>query len=431
MNKILFVNSPIRSNALPNLIPTGPGILCNHLMRHNIEVDFWDLNQYRPVLTNDEIKEQLEATLCDVNLVMISGLITTYKAQKNISKMIKEIKPNAVIIAGGSCASSVPSLLLEKTDIDCVVIGEGEDAILEIVADYSQGNLKKYYDPKGLKLPLSEYPWPCWDNINMDVYLKNPFWGPGSGNLSTITTLKQDRSINIIATRGCPWRCNFCAHSLINYSTRNTNDVINEIATLINKYNVTFIGFVDDNILCNKSWLIELCLKLKPLSIKWGAHARADMVDEEILSVMYSSGCVYLGFGIESWSPIILKRWNKKLDIAKAVKGIWLCREFGIFPNCTYIFGDKEDTVSTLTETSRMMYETKTMNQMFWLTPYPGTTLWKDYYSNGQIITPWEKIGFESYIERLADAQNYTVNLTRWPLEEAIYLKKLCENGDL
>ena len=113
------------------------------------------------------------------------------------------------------------------------------------------------------------------------------------------------------------------------------------------------------------------------------------------------------------------------------VNAIWNSREAGIYPNCTYIFGFPGETVETLKETSFFMKETQTQNKLFCATPYPKTELFHSVYKAGKIIGPWEEFDFEAYIMHLGDAQQYTINLTRWPIEEALALKKLCEDGQL
>ncbi|MFH1673063.1 MAG: radical SAM protein [Pseudomonadota bacterium] len=437
MSKILLINSPIRLNAKPNTIPYGLATIASTLRDNGFEVEIYDVNALRPS------KEEIVSTLRkkEWNIVGVSGLITTYKFQKWLIPELRKIYRSAPIVSGGGLATSNSELLFKNTDVDVAVLGEGEATMLELCRALGAGDdvgrvdgiwfrdggtVIKNSHRKNIE-ELDTIPFPAWDLLPIEIYLKNPIWGDASRNSSGFRDdINVNRSMNIISSRGCPFSCNYCYHLFgrSSYRFRSAENVIEEIETLVVRYGVDFIGFVDDNMMSSEKHLLEFCdlLEAKQFPITWGCHGRVTSARPEILERMAEAGCVWIGYGIESGSQKILNAMNKRATVQQAQKAIVDTRAAGIYPNTTFIFGYPGETIHTINETIAFKKDLGLKCGSFFATPYPGTTLYKSIRDKIE--------DEESFVEALGDATDFVINLTDFKDEELFELKRRCDSNE-
>jgi radical SAM superfamily enzyme YgiQ (UPF0313 family) len=123
-------------------------------------------------------------------------------------------------------------------------------------------------------------------------------------------------AIGIITSRGCPYKCTFCAritgHKL---RFKTIDQIIDEIKYLKEKFKIKQFHFYDDTITCNKNFIKTLCNRIidENLNLHWSCFARVDTVDEEILGLMKKAGCFVIMYGVESLDEKIL------LDVKKGI----------------------------------------------------------------------------------------------------------------
>lgn len=434
--KVLLINSPIRLDAKPNCIPYGLANIASALRNTGCEVEILDLNALRPY--RDEIVETLRGR--SWHLVGVSGLITTYQFQKWIIPELKRINPDAPVISGGGLATSSSDLLLEKTPLDIAVLGEGEETMLELCRVVDEGDdLRRVRgirfregdcvvtNPRRKNIPdLDRIPFPAWDLLPLEIYLRNPIWGDVAGNSSGFRKgVRVTRSMNIISSRGCPFSCNYCYHLFgrSSYRLRSAQNVVDEVEALVDRYGTDFIGFVDDNMMASEARLLEFCdlMGRKRFPLTWGCHGRVTSARPEILERMAEVGCVWIGYGIESGSQEILDAMNKKATVAQAKEAIQNTRRAGIYPNTTFIFGYPGESLRTIQETIDFKREMGIECSSFFATPYPGTPLYEKI--KGCIRDQ------EDFIRRLGNATEFTINLTGFSDEEFFTLKG-CMDGN-
>ncbi len=426
---ILLINCPIRLTDVPRHIPYGLGILAALLEKEGYNVRVLDINAVR------EPQAAIEQWLAVNNkwdIIGISGLVTTYRYQKALVPIIRRTNPQARIIAGGGCATSVPELVFEHMDIDVAVLGEGEISLLEVVKTLEGGRSLQgirgiwyrengviYKNEPGENIEdLDSVPFPARHLLPLDRYLENSpiLFGP--------VAQRAKRRLDVITTRGCPFNCNFCYHmfgrSKIRY--RSPENVVEEIEMLIRDYDIDFISFLDENFTASKERVYRFAelIKAKNIKIPWGTSSRVHNVDRELLQVMKDSGCVYLSYGVESGSQEMLAKMNKKATVEQAKRAIELTREVGITAVATFIFGYPGETRQTIRETVKFCQDINMKKGFFFATPYPGTPLYEQVKS---------QIGDEDkFIDQLADAGEFVINLTDFSTAEMIGLKFLAEN---
>jgi len=194
------------------------------------------------------------------------------------------------------------------------------------------------------------------------------------------------RSATMITSRGCPFKCFFCSAHLTmgsKYRLRSVEKVLSEIEELKVKYGVDHIIFEDDTITLKRERIERICngLLKMPVRPSWYCLSRVDSMDEELAHLMKRAGCRMIAFGIESGSPHILKKINKKISLSKAKSAIEACNKAGIRSLCTFIVGFPFDTKETMKMTFKTAKELNpTMAIFFPLTPYPGTTVYNDFF---------------------------------------------------
>lgn len=424
MSKILLINSVIREFAPPNNVPLGVLYIASVLEQAGHEVDVCDMNALRTIDPNRE--RWLRAYRRPYDFIGLSGLIVTYQEQRRYLDYIMENYAafgSPFLISGGGLATSVPGFTFRNMpELHMLALGEGEQTILDVVSDRidnadTDGLIYRKYGchistkPRSLIQDLDTIPFPAWEKVPVEIYLRNPIWGGVVKNSSGID-YKAKRSMNLIVSRGCPYSCNFCYHYVFGkkYRMRSEKNVIEEIRTLKSLYDIDFVGFVDDNTTAIRSWTINFCEELikADLQIHWGCSARVNQVDPDLLSVMKQAGCEWIGFGVESASPKILEAMNKKTDPETAARAIQMVRNAGIYANATFICGYPGETRDDLRMTAQFMKETNCLNSMFYATPYPGTKLYED--AKPKILAKYKSE--DAYIKSLADATDFRVNLS-------------------
>jgi radical SAM superfamily enzyme YgiQ (UPF0313 family) len=176
------------------------------------------------------------------------------------------------------------------------------------------------------------------------------------------------------------------------YRARSIKDIFNELKVMVKKYNINNIMIYDDCFSVNKERLYEFCSQIKKLSeevnrdLKWHCQLTVNTVDKEMLKTMKNSGCEMISYGLESFSPTVLKSMRKPTtpqQIDKAFKET-LDAKIGIQGN--FIFGDIAETKETAKQT--LDYWKKNANAQIslgFVEPYPGSEIYKHCLKKGII----------------------------------------------
>jgi len=432
--KILLVNPPIREWSKPNVFPLGLGYIASILLQEHHEVEVLDINAYR--WDRAEVEERVKRACFDV--VGIGGIVTIYNYVKWLFSIIKKHHPDKQIIVGGSVGSSIPRLILEKNPVDVVCIGEGEETVRELIKGLEvKGDLSKvrgicFKDASGKifendkRSPMKELnsvPLPAWDLFPIEIYLKNPVgapnrnkWIDGSGDQDT------PLSMNLFATRGCPYQCIYCYHDFMGmgYRQRSPENVINEIETLYKNYGVAYFHFIDDEFVMKKDFVYRFCSLMKGLiktydrPFTWGCAGRVNLMTEDLILTMAEAGCVLIGYGIESGSQRMLDFIKKKVTVEQAKNAIRLTKKYLGWADCSFMIGYPGETKETIQETIDFCKELNLAPEViFFLTPYPGTELYRMALAQGKIRDEEEYIlGLDEQGEKIS------VNFTDFTDEE-------------
>ncbi|MEW6203286.1 MAG: radical SAM protein [bacterium] len=436
--KFLLINPPIREWAQPNCFPSGLGYIAAAIARESPdwEVEVLDVNALR--LSKEQVEEYIRNA--DYDLVGTSGLITIYKYNKWLIGILKKYHLDKKIIVGGSCATSVPHIMMEKNPVDILCIGEGEVTVTQLLHALSQGSPLGdvngiwfrtdageivHTPPRQPIMNLDELPHPKWELFPMDIYSTNPI---GAVNVNKWVDGKQRsdlqrKSMNLTPTRGCVYQCTFCYHDFMGakHRSRSPENVVEEILALKEKYNIEYFHFTDDCFVTSRKHVMRFCdLLLKEnLNIEWGCAGRVNLMTEELIAKMREAGCILIGYGIESGSQKMLDSMKKRVSVEAAKNAVRLTQKYFGWADCSFVVGLPGETRETIQETIDFCKELNLVPEViFFATPYPRTELYEIAMKTGKI--PDE----EEYILSLGEqGEKVRINFTDFSDEELTQIK--------
>lgn len=427
-------------NPLP---PLGLGYIGAVLENNGVEVKIvdclmegWDNrvdvgdNNIRIGLSFDKIREIIEGYAPDI--VGVNNLFTKQRENAhNIYKLAKSVNEDIITIAGGAHPTVMPELVLSDKNVDYVVIGEGEDTIIDLV-NYIEGKRDiSMLDGVGYKedgririIPktkfitdLDKLPFPARHLLNMEKYF---------GLKASHGSRRKDRFSPIITSRGCPAMCTFCsAHKVWGrrYRARSPENVIAEMKEIKEKYGIQEIMFEDDNVTMNAKRaekIFDLMIQEK-LDFVWDTPngVAAFALNEKLIRKMKESGCYKMNLALESGSQYVLDNVIKKpLKLDKMLPLVNYAREIDLEVGAFFVVGMPGETKEQIRDSFRLAKKWKFYAPFISIaTPYPGTEiyeickekgyLFKDYNLNNLVIfkhsfeTPqWTAQELDDLIER-------------------------------
>lgn len=234
---------------------------------------------------------------------------------------------NAVVIAHGSDATDNTQAYL-KSGFDFVLLGESELTLVELcdvllgersaevipgiaTLDACSGNVIRTA-PRPSSTPHLTMPWPARELIDMDQYRKA--WESAHGRFS----------LNLISSRGCPFRCNWCAKPIFGdtFAVRPAEDVADEVAELVGAFGAEHLWFADDIFGLNRHWVSEFAdaIVSRHVTVPFKIQSRADLMTDSTVDALRRAGCAEVWMGAESGSQSVLDAMDKGLRVGEISK---------------------------------------------------------------------------------------------------------------
>ena len=325
-----------------------------------------------------------------------------------MADIVRKYSQDVLIVAGGAHVTALPEETLKRSKIDIIVRGEGEDTIVEILK-YSKGRIglsgikgisykdngKVVHNPdRELMRSIDSLPFPARHLLPMEKYRVGNYLGPYGEKLA-----------NIVATRGCLYRCIFCGQDIIFKHTvrmRTAKKIADELEGIIKDFGIRAFLFEDSTFTAKPGLVEETCKEIlsRGLKIRWGAMGRVDLVDEKLYRLMKKAGCILIFYGIESGSQDILNRARKNITLDQARKAVKAARVAGIPVNTSFILGLPGENKNTIMKTIDFSIELDPDYATFSLaTPYPGTEFYDIAVKEGLDVSDWNKFKSARYSE--------------------------------
>jgi radical SAM superfamily enzyme YgiQ (UPF0313 family) len=418
---ILLIKPPFNSNLITTTLyePLELEYLAASVKDHNVRILDMRIN---PELINELI-------IFKPNLVGITAYTCDYNISKQILQQIKTFDKTIRTVVGGHHATFSPNDFVLPY-VDTIFIGYADQSFPQYVNAFENqeqikiipniginSNGKIFFTEKNdsSKTDLNALPLP--DRSLIKKY-QHKYHDAVRNNLTLLMT-----------SRGCPFRCNFCAcWKLMNgkYITRSPESIILELNNLPKTIDVVY--FSDDNTFSNikRMWKLSKLIKENNIDKKFQMYARADTIvkHQELFKDLKSAGLQFITIGLESFQDKDLNNYNKQTSISTNNRAIEILKELGIHILAHFIIRP-EYTLKDF----KLLYSYVIENNLFRpafpvLTPLPGTELYKetkdtfmitnfDYFDFVHSILP-TKLSPKEFYKQLANLYSSSYSIKRY-----------------
>lgn len=329
---------------------------------------------------SQEIIDELKSLNPD--LVAFSVVSDNYPWALNLSDRIKKVL-DVPIVFGGVHPSSVPEYVIQQPSIDYIVIGEGEEALVDLANNLEN---KKVCE----KIPN------IWTKNGLEV-IKNEV-RPLIQDLNALSLPDKDIFYNklpylhegyiTITSRGCTNKCTFCNNSLYKdkiyhgkakyFRRRSPENVLEELIQAKEKYRYATVHFWDEIFISNKQWLSEFLESYKKeINLPFTCCIHVNFIDEEVVSLLKNAQCWQAIMGVQSLNEELKKNiLNRRETNEKVKKTIQLLRDAGILVVCENMFGLPTQTEEDLVNMLQFYNETRPNRlSLYFLRYYPKTKI--------------------------------------------------------
>lgn len=341
---------PKEREVMKPYVPLGILYLSSHLRRKGFEVEIYD--------STFGSKDELFTILREGPPGAL-GIYANLMTRGNAVEIASVARAAGwTVMLGGPEPSNYPEQYL-NAGADLIVAGEAEltvEKLLQtgfdtanwagisgIVFRAIDGSLVRT-QPAPLIKDLDAQPWPDRQRVDIEQYLA--IWRRYHGK----------GSVSLITARGCPYRCNWCSHSVYGntHRRRSPKAVVDEVEWLLERYSPEMLWLADDVFTIHHGWLFEYAAEMqrRGLYIPFECITRADRVNEKVIETLSALGCFRLWIGSESGSQRILDAMQRGVTVAQVQNAVALCKSNGIQTGMFLMWGyegeELEDIEATI-----------------------------------------------------------------------------------
>lgn len=305
----------------------------------------------------------------------------------------------ATIVWGGVHTSILPEQTLANDCIDVVVLFEGDHTLLDIYQNLS--DLSTVYGiayeiegeviqtpARGLISDLGTLPPFPWHLLDAENYV--------------IPWARAERTLPIITSRGCPYRCSFCYNLVFNeqrWRPFPLSRSLAEIDYLTDRYRLSGLRFDASDLFIGpgkpgRGHALDIVRYAHSRGLKWSAQLRTNQVDSELLKEFASLGCNYLFYGLESGSARVLKEIYKDVRVEHIKEIVRLTNELQIMSAAGIMYDFPGETSADFKQTVALFRQAKILVRFSALQPYPGTPVYEFVKKNGLFKFPQDTLGW-------------------------------------
>jgi anaerobic magnesium-protoporphyrin IX monomethyl ester cyclase len=358
-------------------------------------------------------------------VVGISVLATVRAAALRLAEMAHH--QGAIVVVGGADPTGRPeSYLLHEADgsqpVDVVVVGEGEQTLLELLPVLLEGgpldgrldqiNGLAYRNGNGQVQrtanrkhcsDLDSLPLPARDLLDLEKYRKA--WRERHGFFS----------LSIIATRGCPYGCKWCQKSVFgrSFRPRSPEAVAGEMQLIKEQYDPDQLRIVDDVMGIDRAWVRKWhdAVLARDAVVPFECLSRVDLMDEEMVRLLREGGCVRIAFGAESGSQQVLDAMNKGTRVEQILAAAELCRSNGMETYLYIMLGYPGEAWEDILKTVDLLKAARPDQFSSTIAyPLPGTEFFEEVGHRLLDIPDWDYTAEN----RLLFQREYSTSFYRW-----------------
>jgi len=330
------------------------------------------------------------------DLVGITGATASFPDIRFVARLARETVPSATVVLGGAHATVAPRETMERVpEADCLMVGEGERRLAELAAGR----------------PVAELPGMLWRSADGAIG-ENP-WQPPEWELDSLPLPARDllqmewyatrdhrglrsapaRCLTMLSSRGCPYRCAFCAEPA--YTVRGTrfhsaDHVVAEAETVLAQYPCDCLVFLDEMFTSDRDRVLALTETWQQRGlhrkVAFTIQARSDALDGEVLAALRSAGCIQIEIGVESGSDRMLELMRKGVTVEQNRRAVAAARAAGICVQVNIIVGAPGETETDFRASMALVdeLEPEALSMVPFL-PLPGTAFVQQLIQEGRL----------------------------------------------
>ena len=351
------------------IVPYGTVTLGGALLARGHEVEYID---FRMLKGWNEVRERIASV--KPGIVACGFQTPNREFVIRLCGLAKTLDVTTVV--GGPHISCVPKDMLSETEVDHVVVGEGDNALPDLCDAYEMGESPERFIHAEPLESIESIPLPYLSPLYEEV-------------------VKRKQCGFIVTSRGCPGRCRYCQpvqESIygrkIKY--RSAGNIMREIEYYVGKLGIRKFFIMDDTFTMNKKRVIEFTDLLAKIGhdIEYDISARVDLFDEELAERLASTGCNLISFGFESGSDHKLQLMDKRTTREKNIRAARIWKKTGKLMLANILVGIPEETDEDLMLDYTFLEEIDpTAFYINWMVPFPGTFYYEQLRETSQLLT--------------------------------------------
>jgi anaerobic magnesium-protoporphyrin IX monomethyl ester cyclase len=331
--------------------------------------------------------EAEEALASDPDIIGLSAVTENFPLAATTAQHLHARSP-APLLLGGVHISLLPGSL--PPVFTAGVVGEGERTLLALLRHFSRaGSLipEALAEIPGLVLPEEDGTVFCTQaRRHHEAIDRIPFPRRSAADWNGM--------LHLITSRGCPYRCVFCSTSVLwgHCRLHSAERVVEELTWNRDAIAPDHVKFFDDLFIASPGRIAAIAegVARRGLSFPggYGAFARTDLLDEEMVGLLADMGFTVLSLGIESGSPAMLERMGKGTTVATHQRALDLCHRFGIRTCCSFVVGIPGESEADLAATLAFIDKNRDRIgeiEICPAVPLPGTLLWETASKAGRV----------------------------------------------
>ena len=341
--------------------------------------------------------------------------------------LIKKAYPDVRVVLGGEHVTAMPEFSLATSLADFVVMGEGEETVIELLDAVENGG--DVLDITGIafrtsggvhvnprrarRTDIDSIPRPAWHHFDLKSYHAHRFVG---GMYSEKLT------VPILATRGCPYQCTYCASPEMwspRWIPRDPILVVDEIQSYVEDYEAGNFPFQDLTAIIQKDWIVTFCTEIinRGLKITWllPTGTRSEAIDREVAELLRDSGMVSMAYAPESGSETTRRLIKKRMKTETLFESIRAANASRLNVAIFLVIGFPHDSRESLEENIAFIDHiaregVKDLSVGFYMA-LPGTELFHTLFDSGKIRL--DRAYFRHILDSssLLPSQSYTENI--------------------
>ena len=318
------------------------------------------------------------------DLIGLTSTTVAYPRACRVAAKVRSAYPGLPIVIGGCHVTSNPAETLSSGLFDAAVLREGEVTfrhLLDVLPDrgalsevqgiaYQQQGEVVLAEPRPYIQDLDILPFPAFDLLENRASYMPP-----------LGSYKNRPVVNLVTSRGCPYRCTFCDKTVFGqrYRFNSADYVLAEVGHVVERFGAREVAFLDDSFTVGRARVLDICerLRTRGLGVTWTCMTRANLVDRDLLREMKRAGCWQIAVGVESGSQEVLDLANKGETLDDIKRCIFDAASLGIMVKGFFVLGLPGETRESLDKSVALAKAVPLTDVVVTIaTPMPGSPLY-------------------------------------------------------